>query len=411
MSISRDKDISGIFARTVLAITLIVAIAAFFVTQLVSERAASFQKLIEHNMVLRGSDAVALSFNTAFTREWDSIHAVAKSIDTMSQADLDHFTDAVAKTGGQVAWAGFATPDGTIRSGSNRIGEGDNVSSKNWFRDGLRAPSISRILETASALNPETGLHEKYLNLSTPVFSAGGQTLGVVMYRLRIEWVKSFLLNASHKLGIDVIVQDDEGNSIVDTRGIRHVLPSNLVSAAAVRSKTSDAFHFVQGSDGSAYAFTSSFIWDHLPDFGWRVFAVLRDENMSSALPALTKDTLWIVGIAAIAMLTVTFVCLRLLLHPIERLAHAAKSLADGKLVFPDEATSSREAISLSSALAIIQSQMISLRNSVERTTTRQANRIPQANWLSKSNLSNGETMPTSSDSANQVRTRVIAAS
>jgi HAMP domain. len=359
MRAPRNLDLSGIFLRTAIAMVLIVVATAAFVTEVVSKQALEFQKSIEHKLVLRGADAVALSFNTALTREWDSLHAVAKSIGSASQEDMNKFMDAVAQTGGQVAWAGFASLDGTIKSGSNRLQEGTNISAKQWFRDGLRRPSIETITEAGTVENERTGELERYLNLSTPVIGPHGQTMGVLVYRLRIEWVRSFLLKASSDLGVDVVIQDVNGDFVIDTRHTVKPIPENLTASASLRSNSSGAFHLVGDTNGDTYAYAPNFVWKSLPAFGWRVFAVLRQDNMSNDLPVLTEVTLSTVAVAALGMLIVTLVFLKLLLRPVERLAKTAESIANGNRVFPEETTSSREAASLSSALAIIQSRLM----------------------------------------------------
>ncbi|OWY05288.1 hypothetical protein B6V75_03970 [Thioclava sp. F1Mire-8] len=356
MTMRRNHNLGGIFLRTAMAMVLVVAATAVFVAKIVSDRAHEYQVAIEHKLVLRGSDAIALSFNTALTREWDSMHAVARALGSATQDDIDRFMDAVSRTGGQVAWAGFAAPDGTIISGSNGYDVGKNVSSKRWFRDGIRVPSIDSITEVIT--NAQTGEPERYLNLSTPVKGANGQKAGVLVYRVRIAWVRSFLFEASKELGIDVVVQDINGDTVIDTRHHGTPLPDNLTSGASLRSKSSGVFHIVDDKNGETYAFAPNFVEDELPNFGWRVFAVLRRDNVSTDLPMLTQVTLATVAAAALCMLIVTLVFLKLLLRPVERLARDAKSIADGNYVFPEEATSSREAASLSSALAIIQSKL-----------------------------------------------------
>ncbi|OOY21163.1 hypothetical protein BMI86_00840 [Thioclava sp. DLFJ5-1] len=377
MSIRRQHNLGGIFRRTALAMVLVVAATAVFVAKVVSDQAHEFQTAIEHKLVLRGSDAIALSFNTALMREWDSMHAVARSIGTASQDDINKFMDAVARTGGQVAWAGFAAPDGTIISGSNGYEVGKNVSSKRWFRDGIRVPSVDSITETAT--NAQTGKMEYFLNLSTPVKGANGQKIGVLVYRVRIAWVRSFLFEASKELGIDVVVQDINGDTVIDTRHESTPLPKSLTSSASLRSKSSGVFHLVDGKDGGTYAFAPDFVWNKLPNFGWRVFAVLRRDNISNDLPVLTQVTLATVAAAALCLLGVTLVFLKLLLRPVERLAEDAKSIANGKYVFPEEATSSQEAASLSSALAIIQSKLTPQRSERPPRSTPEASPEPHS--------------------------------
>ncbi|OWY08832.1 hypothetical protein B6V72_18365 [Thioclava sp. F34-6] len=358
MNVLRTKSLPGLFRRTAIAMALCVLATSIFVAKILSDQALNFRTSAEHKLLLRGADAVALSFNTALTREWGSLHAVADAISFASPAEKRRFLAAAMRASDQVAWVGFASLDGTIQSASDSSEEGSDVSARRWFLDGLQGPSVN--VNTDAGNDATVGTPEGYLDLSARVRGARGQVAGVLDYRLRIEWVRTFLLRASKDIGIDVIVQDNDGKSIIDTRSESAPLPASLTANGSLHNKSSGAFQLVGGKDGATYALAPDFFRTSLPGLEWPVFVVLRQNQLESDLPALTWVVLSAIAIAAISILAGTLLFLKLLLHPVERLALAAKNIANGTYVALKASNSSREAGSLSSALAVIQDKLLS---------------------------------------------------
>ena len=343
-----------------IAATLIVSVlcAALFVAYTVTQRSNLAQQQLRHDIVLRGADAVGLSFNTALKREWDSLHAVAENISDSSKPEIDGFMDAVAQTGGQVAWSGFADLGGTIVSGSNRLREGQDVNERRWFREGLRQPNVGNVFASSSLERDDNDRKQRLLNLSTPVFDdQTGEVTGVVIYSLRMAWVQSFLTRARERLNIDVVVQNREGETIVDTRDTVRALPEAAVAQASLGRDLPGNFQLLDQADG-LYAFSPNFVSDELPDFGWRVFAVLDPSKLINGVPQLLQSSVIAVSIAAIFVLLATLTVARVVLRPLEDLVTTATGMAEAEFSYPRESRSSREAVDLSRALARIQATL-----------------------------------------------------
>ncbi|WP_418593182.1 cache domain-containing protein [Ponticoccus sp. (in: a-proteobacteria)] len=330
------------------ALLLSVLCAALFVAFIVTQRSTLAQQHLRHDVVLRGADAVALSFNTALKREWGSLHAVAGNISNASKSETNDFMDAVPQAGGQVAWAGVADLDGRILSGSGRAREGEDVSQRRWYREGLRHPSVGNVYASNS-------LQQSLLNLSTPVRDKdSGEVTGVLVYSLRMDWVENFLTLAREQLKIDVVVQNREGETLVDTRDVARSLPEAAVAQARLGRDLAGNFYLLDQTDG-IYAFSPNFISDDLPDFGWRVFAVLDSSSLINVMPQLLRTSVLAVSLAAGFVLIVTLIAARIVLRPIEDLVGTAAAMAEGEFSYPRESRSSREAITLSQALTRIQ--------------------------------------------------------
>ncbi|WP_020039300.1 cache domain-containing protein [Salipiger mucosus] len=349
------------FTRAAITVLVAVIIAAVFVAVTVTRHANEAQSRLQQDVVMRGADAISLGFNTALKREWDSLHAVARAIDGATPADINDFMDAVVAAGGRVAWAGVADLNGTIISGSHRLREGQDVSERRWYREGLRRPAVGNAFDSRSLARDENDKPQSLLNLSTPIRDAKGETIGVAVYSLRMAWVASYLATAKEELRIDVVVQDRRGRTLVDTRPEPAPLPENAAAAASFGADAAGAFRLLRDTEG-LYAFTPSFVGESLPDFGWRVFAVLDQSSHLDLLPSLLRDIILAVAIAATFVLGATMMVLRLLLRPLECLTDTAADVAAGSLVYPVESRSSREASDLSRALARIQAELATLR-------------------------------------------------
>lgn len=338
------------------AVMVSVICAAFFVAFIVTQRSNIAQEKLRHDIVLRGADAIGLSFNTALKREWDSLHAVAQNIGSAEKREIDDFMDAVAQTGGQVAWSGFADLDGRIVSGSNRLREGEVVADRRWFREGLRHPNVGNVFASNSLELDDQKL--SLLNLSTPVRDGStGEVTGVLVYSLRMAWVQTFLSRARERLNIDVVVQNREGQTLVDTRDAPLDLPQAAVSQANLGGNVAGSFQILDQANG-LYAFAPNFVSDELPDFGWHVFAVLDTSSLVDVLPELIRTSVIAVSIAAGFVLMVTLFAARIVLRPIEDLARTATSMAEGEFEYPIESRSSQEAVALSQALTKIQGSL-----------------------------------------------------
>ncbi|EIE48730.1 hypothetical protein C357_22505 [Citreicella sp. 357] len=331
---------------------------AVFIAASVTHRASQAQLQLHEDIVLRGADAIGLSFNTALKREWSSLNAIARGIGNASQKDIDGFMDAVVQAGGQVAWAGFANLDGTIISGSNRLREGEDVSERRWFREGLHGATVGNVHSSDSLMYGGNSDQASILNLSTQVLNNDtGEVVGVLIYSLRMDWILSLLAQARDQLHIDVVVQTREGATIIDTRGNVGPLPDAIVRQASLGQSTAGSFRLLDQSEG-LYAFTSDFISDTLPDFGWDVFAVLDRDNLTDVLPGLLRSLITSVAIATLFVLVTTLLALRILLRPIESLTKTATLVANGEYEYPIESRSSNEAIMLSRALVRIQRKL-----------------------------------------------------
>ncbi|MBI6630822.1 cache domain-containing protein [Pontibaca salina] len=332
--------------------------AAVFVAVTVTQRLTEAQQQLQQDIVLRGADAISLSFNTAMKREWRGLQAVARHVGKAPKQDLNDIMDTVVQTGGQVAWSGMVDLSGTIISGSNRLREGEDVSERHWYQEGLRGPNVGSVYSSDLLRQSGRDKGESLLDLFMPVHNADtGEVVGVMVYSLRMDWVRSMLVQARNQLHIDVVIQDRAGTYIVDTRDAPGPLPDAILTQASFGQSAAESFRALDQAE-DLYAFTSSFLSDTLPDFGWRVFAVLDRDSLKNVLPSLLRSVIISVVIAAFFVLGATLLVLRILLGPLEKLTATAVVTANGAYEYPVESRSSHEAILLSRALVRIQGKL-----------------------------------------------------
>jgi len=232
------------------------------------------------------------------------------------------------------------------------------VNERRWFREGLRQPNVGNVFASSSLERDDSDRKQRLLNLSTPVFDEQtGEVTGVVIFSLRMAWVESFLTRAREQLNIDVVVQNREGEIIVDTRDTIRDLPEAAVAQASLGRDLPGTFQLLEQAEG-LYAFSPNFVSDELPDFGWRVFAVLDPSKLTDVMPQLLQTSVIAVSIAVIFVLLSTLSVARVVLRPIEDLVTTATEMVEADFNYPRESRSSQEAVDLSRALARIQASL-----------------------------------------------------
>jgi diguanylate cyclase (GGDEF)-like protein len=102
----------------------------------------------------------------------------------------------------EIAWIGFATPDGIVRAASRGMLEGMSVAERPWFVEGLKKPWVGDLHE-AKLLATKLGAHPRgepfrFVDVTAPVYDRDGMTLGVIGVHLSWTWaedVRSDLLS------------------------------------------------------------------------------------------------------------------------------------------------------------------------------------------------------------------------
>ncbi|MDF0598443.1 cache domain-containing protein [Psychromarinibacter halotolerans] len=335
-----------------------IVVTAVSVAIAVNSRASDFEEQVQNELVLQSGRALSVQFNTSLEREWDSIRAVADAIAGAPKAELDDFMDAVPAAGGRIQWAGFVDLAGIVVSGSGRIWEGNDFGERRFFREGMSGEGVGNVFETSAFSSSEVPEPVKLVNFSMPVLGGTGEVEGVLVYSVRIAWVEALLNRLASEMGLEIAVLDQRNeflvNSLIGTDyEIPEAIRSNLQLGMFDAISLTDA-----GDPGLRFAVLPSFTLQSMPSFGWNLVVALREDGVSGALPKLRNAVFVIVAIAAGFVIAVIFALFRFLVWPFKRLSGDAYALAQGTIVYPVYHRSSREAETLSEALALLQTRL-----------------------------------------------------
>ncbi|SLN13387.1 hypothetical protein ROJ8625_00399 [Roseivivax jejudonensis] len=331
---------------------LCLGIAVLMVLHFTQQHAHEVSRQAQEDNALRAARAVSLTFSKALDREWESIRAVSEKIETSDYESMRSFVDAVPDASVSVAWAGVADPSGLIVAGSNAVREGEDVSERRWFREGLRGESAGSVFQ------PSGHEGDGFINLSRPVLDADGAPVGVAVYRIDMAWVDGFIQETAVALDADALVVSRDGSVLASAAKQFDFMPSEaeLMALGLGQDRGINA----DREDGPSFASAtiSRITSTAVPDMGWSLIVrvPLQGQSATSEHP-WNWDVLGFVTAAA-CILAMLGKVNSVISRPIERLAGCSSALARGELDYPVERAGSFEAEELSQSLAVIQTSL-----------------------------------------------------
>lgn len=342
----------------VLVLALLLAMMA--VVPAVKSSANAFEFRLRQELVTRSAEAAKLSFERALSREWESLNAVAGR---MAQADLDEarsFLDAVGRASNRIRWAGFADSTGRIIAGTEREREGENVASRRWFRDGMLAPVAAAVADQDAlrvrAPNEEGGV----INLSVPVRTGTGLTKGVMVYSLKVGWMRDYLTETAERMGADFHVLNADGSVVVSSNPEMSDLPP--VVRRLMDGARAGGQQLQVAGEGNAtqalYAVQPGFVGDTLPGTDWTLVTEMDRGDYGGAMPNLERSIWVILGVAALTVVAALLLHFNFIFRPFLRLIDSAAALSRGETEYPAPDRTSRESAALADALSRIQTEI-----------------------------------------------------
>lgn len=167
----------------------------------------------------------------------------------------------------EYAIAVFASPEGRILATSNRLLEGADVSSREWFVKGRAGPAVVDVhdaLLLGKLLRTEAGDPPRFIDLVAPVYGRDGDLRGVVAVHLFAAWVGEVEHASRATLGreaaqITFSVATSAGEVLTGSRGLREQRFGALGPAATHPDPTTVS--------------TIAAGYREYPGLGWRVTA------------------------------------------------------------------------------------------------------------------------------------------
>lgn len=354
--LDRHPKINTSFVGVLSIVLVVTTVAAIFG---IRWQAQQYEVTLQRELGLRGARALAQTFNKAMDREWRSLRAVAGRLSYAEAPQMQESANALARLGSQIAWVGFASPDGIIIAGSRGERVGEDVSHRGWFRSGFHGERVG----SAFTRNEGTAQEVRLINLSMPITDSLGDTQAVIVYSISIDWVAKYMEDAAHELEISALIRDRKARTLVDTRpDAGSPLPPRVEGLILAGRPDADRTRLHRSDAGHLYAVLPNFTLDTMPGFGWTLIVDSPADSFGGAFSDFMQKINLILVSAALAVLLATFLLFRYLIRPFLRLIRTATALAEGNIVYPREEQSTRESMLLSAVLARLQTQIQSLR-------------------------------------------------
>lgn len=307
------------------------------------------------------TNALAEDIARLLEADWSDLQFLVSRAPEVGTDRLGDYLDGIVSDGERVAWAGFASLDGTVQVASNGLIEGQDVTARPWFSGGLRGGFAGDVHE-AVLLQALLGQGEaaeplRFIDLAAPVLGQAGDTDGVIGLHINSTWLERYLSEAATNRGMEFYVVSASGVvAASSTRPPREPLalePFRLAAAGRVGLVQAE----FPDSGEQVCAVNPQILRGDLPSFGWRlvgcadyaVAAVERNEILRLFIA---------LGLAGAAFFAISsFVFVRVFLAPVTRLVDSADRISRGEDAYPQPSRTTREAGVLAAALARLQAR------------------------------------------------------
>lgn len=331
-----------------------------------------FEEQVQSESVERSGEALKLLVNRAFDREWSSIEALANGADINDAERLNRMTNTMPQASRKLQWVGVVSPTGVIEYGTGGAEVGKDVSKARWFHNALRGPTLSEPFRA-----PVGDALEEFIDMAQPIRNASNGVEGIIVYRVRMSWLKDLLFESATSLRLDAFITDTAGNVVVEANAISDGPPSAAALQAARLSLLKSYMPVATNHNGFVSASIPRLLGDSVRGNDWSLIV-----RMPGMLPASVGGAAWqhaelTLVLAAMGVMGALIFAVRLFLGPIEIQTRALAEFAQGKMVYPKEFKSSREARELGAAIALIQTRLDTLTSRPSSKTARPEKAAP----------------------------------
>ncbi|TMV77038.1 HAMP domain-containing protein [Thioclava sp. BHET1] len=305
------------------------------------------ERTVQTRMLQRSTLAMQDAMNSVINRQWDSLSSLAASLDLGSVQKMSTLLDAAPQFDAAIGWAAVVAPSGQILAATEGQQTGADVSGLNWFRNGLQ----KRIALPAAG--------ERAVMLAEPILR-GGETEGVLVYRLKLDALADLLRPIAAQLGEDAFIVDPNGRMVLAAASLGRpaLSPAEL---GALRQGQGDQSVQALGS-GALISVSDWSAGAHMPYVAWKLVLRSPDRLHAGLLDhAKAMAVLTYLGLGALVAVILTLWILRNA-RQLSELSHVAVRMAKGELICPPDYHATREAAQLSSALVQMQTQINDLR-------------------------------------------------
>ncbi len=243
--------------------------------------------------------------------------------------ELREHLESIQETYPYYAWLGFANVEGSVIAATHGILENVSVSARPWFTEAQTAPYIGDVHDAvllAPFLSTGDGSPVRLVDLSTPMYSADGDLIGILGAHLSWDWVEEVR---------ESILEPLRNRSLVETTVIGQsgtILLSRFPEMFGILWNLAEippdsGMGFVLGTEENmpilvGYARTEGL--SAYPGLGWTVIVSQPFEIALESAHGLGLKVLIVFVVFASLIAFVAFLNVRLMLRPIVALAAAA---------------------------------------------------------------------------------------
>lgn len=282
--------------------------------------AHGISRAIAMNLEERERDIAIVAKSAALT---------ATSPDT-SQIQLN--LDNIKKSYPYYAWVGFATPDGIVQNAADQVLAGKDVTSRPWFKQGLKgvfigdvheAVLLGKILHQDDPTNPL-----RFIDFASPVYDQQQKLRGVIATHVNWNWMQNliesfapFELQANQ---IEVFVLDQHNAVISPLKAIGEIqIPQRLPGFRP--------HQITQWSNGESYQFSDTPVMSTTStDMHWRIVVRQPLHIASQAISTLRVAVIQIAAMTLLLLFLLAYWIARGISRPIEKLSRGADKITDG---------------------------------------------------------------------------------
>jgi diguanylate cyclase (GGDEF)-like protein len=177
----------------------------------------------------------------------------------------------------EYAWLGFASPDGTVRAATKGMLEGVSVSTRPWFMNGLKQPTVedvhdAKLLEKLLRTSPDDAPF-RFVDVAMPVRNQQGALAGVLGAHMSWTWAddvrKTVMANEDPATPADLWVVGRDGAVLIGPS-------SGKIDVARLgNARRADGMVFTDDTDGNGTltALVPTRGYEDYPGLGWTVAA------------------------------------------------------------------------------------------------------------------------------------------
>ena len=251
------------------------------------------------------------------------------------QTAIDDLTRAIPS----FSWIGFTDAQGLVLAATGRVLVGQDLSKRPVFSQAREKPFVGDVHDAvllAKLLPNPSGEPMKFVDLSSPLFDAHKQFIGVLAAHLSWQWVREieqiYFSPLYEKAGIEVFIVSADGLVLLGPTGLVGQ-PLALPLIAAAKGQTAQ-HQTLLWPDGAEYLTGAAYGGGYLeyPGLGWTVLARQPAAVAFRKIHELQKTILLIGVLVSLSAIAVGVAVSHHLTRPLQNIVAASRQLLAGKL-------------------------------------------------------------------------------